>query len=1048
MTRMGHVNRIPTLVLIAAALAAAVSTAPAWAGEKKVEIDKKAAPGVLKEAGQSFEAARVLNGAERVAALEQVDAQVDAALRGDLSKDENAAARALSAQIRFELEDYEAASRLWRDASGGFEKDYFKDDAEFASVRALEMAGRDREAAREWAGWEERHPLSPLRGEARLARVWNFLRLGENEQAQKHLNELLKSSPWYEKDSRATLAKATLLYVQGKPMDALAAVGLKTQGPGASYLRGLCYRGQGAVLQSAAAFQEVADRYPDSPLRDPALLAKADAFLLAKDYRSASEEFSRVTKKAKDPKVIAEAEVRGAGSLFLTGAADSALLVLRSVVEKYPSSDVGARAQFLVGEVLVSRGQHAEAIVEMNRVLREYFQHSIAASAQYQVGRCLDALGRKTDATGTYQAVVSGYPLEPEAPAAAYLAGVGLLSQGKPRAAAPYFQIVLDRYTAQMEKPNPNIDAFRTPGKLELVDASLCLLLYSYHKAGDLGQLAGAPHALLQKMPPSRSSWRAYALLIDADASAAQARYPEAQATLEKLMKEFPDHASGAPATKLLAWSYARQGRDSLAIATEERLVARFGSTARPDIVSSAYLDIAHDRFNQKNYRAAADNYTAFLKRYPSHPKRHLAHYQAGLAYLRLNRAGDAVDHWEAIVKDSATAPIAEKAWSRAGDTYFQAQRYEDAKRAYRGLLTNFAETDAAALAMLRMGQCEYNAGHDAAALAQYSETVARFPDTAYSKEAQRGSELALYRLGQTAKGTAELAKLVEQYPTSSFAADALFQIAKAAYQEKRYSDAADGFRRVVSQFPGYSAADEAQFLLADAYGKAGDQEQARLAYEQFMAFFPQSELRPTAQFQLGLQYFQNQNFMQAAVAFTQVLGDSATEEVSAASRYNLALCQRQLGQPEDAKTTLLAYREKHPNDKRAADVAYQLGDLLEAAGEKEKALDEFQTALASRPTNALEMELIYRVGLNQENQGNVDTALKTYNRAILSPDKRNPYRLSALARSAAIWESRKELTRAMNAYRDIAQNSKDSELAAAAAGRASQLETARGKKR
>ena len=63
----------------------------------------------------------------------------------------------------------------------------------------------------------------------------------------------------------------------------------------------------------------------------------------------------------------------------------------------------------------------------------------------------------------------------------------------------------------------------------------------------------------------------------------------------------------GASATKLLAWSYARQGRDSLAIATEERLVARYGGTARQDIVASAYLDIAHDRFNQKNYRAAAE---------------------------------------------------------------------------------------------------------------------------------------------------------------------------------------------------------------------------------------------------------------------------------------------------------------------------------------------------------------------------------------------------------------------------------------------------------
>src|SRR5688500_13786238 len=105
MTRIGRRTRIPALILLTAALAApTLDPAPARAGEKKVEIDKKAAPGVLKEAGLTFESVRVLTGADRVTGLEQVNAQVDAALRGDLSKEETAAARALSAQIRFELQ--------------------------------------------------------------------------------------------------------------------------------------------------------------------------------------------------------------------------------------------------------------------------------------------------------------------------------------------------------------------------------------------------------------------------------------------------------------------------------------------------------------------------------------------------------------------------------------------------------------------------------------------------------------------------------------------------------------------------------------------------------------------------------------------------------------------------------------------------------------------------------------------------------------------------------------------------------------------------------
>src|SRR5262249_48746795 len=153
------------------------------------------------------------------------------------------------------------------------------------------------------------------------------------------------------------------------------------------------------------------------------------------------------------------------------------------------------------------------------------------------------------------------------------------------------------------------------------------------------------------------SPWRAWALLIDADATAGLGRFADAQITLERLAKEFPDHSVSASATQLLAWTYARQGKDSLAIATEDRLLARWGASGNDAIVSGAFLDIAHSRFNQKRYKEAAAAYEDFLGRWPTHRERAAALYQAGLCYLRLNRAGDAVDRWERLVRDSAATP-------------------------------------------------------------------------------------------------------------------------------------------------------------------------------------------------------------------------------------------------------------------------------------------------------------------------------------------------------------------------------------------------------
>ncbi|HEY6572306.1 MAG TPA: hypothetical protein VI198_03215, partial [Candidatus Eisenbacteria bacterium] len=78
------------------------------------------------------------------------------------------------------------------------------------------------------------------------------------------------------------------------------------------------------------------------------------------------------------------------------------------------------------------------------------------------------------------------------------------------------------------------------------------------------------------------------------------------------------------------------------------------------------------------------------------------------------------------------------------------------------------------------------------------------------------------------------------------------------------------------------------------------------------------------------------------------------------------------------------------------------------------------------------------------EAQSREKEALNAYERAAAAPDRKNAFRLSAVARCAFFYEKTKQVVRALDAYRDISVNSKDRELAAAAAGRASQLEAGR----
>ena len=996
-------------------------------------------PRTLQTLGLELEAARAAVGEDS----EQQLLALQSAL-GEL-RDENddhakASRNQLSGEILFALGRYDEANGKFKEAREKFEQKAYQDDAEFWRVLTLEADRRDADANKAWNEWVKHYGAeSPLRGEACLLRLWNALRRDDLKQGRELLAFAQRNAPWILEDPRWLNAEAVLELRAGDAKLALAALDRGAQGPDATYVRALALMAEGNSLKAAGFFQEASQRHPSPVVRDFAMLAKANIFLQSKVYKSAVEEFQLVLDRAEHPTVRAEAALRHAAAVFMDGDLQSAEQLLRGVATKHSDSDVGARAQFLLGETMVAQGRFEDAIVELNTILTLHFQQSVAASAQYRIGRCLDALNRPHDATGAYQAVVAGYPLEPEAPAAAYLAGAGLLAQGDFLGAAPYFQIVVDRYTTRKDADGAIV--FATPEHQDLTEAALCLLALSYHRAGRLGQLSGAVHLMLTQMPDSRSAWRAWTVLIDADALAAQGRHAESQAQLEKLFAAFPEHPAVVPGNQLLAWSYAQQGEDEQAIAIEERMLRRYATSGSTEQLATARLNIGHVRFNQRRYQDAASEYEAYLKIEQDPAQQLLPLYQLGLCYQRLGRTGDSVDRWERLVNLQPSAPISEKAWARAGDVYFAAGHYEDASRCYQGLLQNFTGSAAAATGMLRLAQCSYNAGDDAIAIERYSELIERFPRGEEAVEARSGLELALYRLGQSASGVDALAQLVERYPGSSFAADAQFQIASQLYEAKDFVRAAEEFRRVVSQFPNSPNVDRAQLLAADSYAEAGQQDAAKSAYEQFTMLFGDSELIREARFRLGSMYFENEDYMRTALEFSQVLEGEKRDDLSKAALFNLGVCQKLLGDGEASLAAFARYREWFGEDERSLDIAIQTGQIHRAMQQPEAAKTEFARALEKGADGAARLEIQFELGSIHEELGDVDAALETYGRAMKSSDKSNPFRISAVARCAAIYEDKEQYSNALKAYRDLARNADDAELRAAAELRAKELE-------
>jgi TolA-binding protein len=495
------------------------------------------------------------------------------------------------------------------------------------------------------------------------------------------------------------------------------------------------------------------------------------------------------------------------------------------------------------------------------------------------------------EAAASYQAVAEGHPLLPEAPAAVYLAGVGLFEQGRHMEAAGYFQLLLDRYAGQGARY-----VFANAQRQELMEAGLCLLQYSYHQAGEYGLMAGAPHLALQKMPPSGSLWRAYTLLLDADALAAVDRYVESQETLATLQREYPDHPVGVRANRLLAWTYARQGRQDLAIETERALLARFDALGDTENLSGALLTVAHAHFNAKRYDSGGSG----LPRVPAElqqrrPELLTALYQEGLCYVRLDRAGDAVDTWAQITSRAPTSAQARKAWLRTGDILFQAAHFDAAREQFTAMKQHFPDPEIQAAASLRLARCDHNQGRQAQALAGYRQVRARHAGTVEAEQATEGITQILYALGRNGDEQA-LKELFANHPDSPLAPEAGFELALIIYEAGDYEAAAEAFSSLFAQYPGYSAADRHLWFAADCLEKTGQAARAEQSWQNFLAYFPHSDLAPGALLRVAGLRFQDGRYHLALSDYEQVLQMPAENEIHAAAWYNLASCHRILG--------------------------------------------------------------------------------------------------------------------------------------------------------
>ncbi len=416
------------------------------------------------------------------------------------------------------------------------------EEALFGIGEASFQLKRWSEAGDAFASFLQKHPSSPLAGDALYLCAESRMVEGRWDEARSGYEEYLRRHP-------AAPEREKILYRLGiirVKKDDLAGIietfaNLERSYPGSAYLPEAWY------FQSVARFRQGT-------------------------YDKAAEGFARAAKAAGDTDLGRRAGLHLGNALFQAGrfreAADAYGIL---TAEKGPGGGLAAEASYGLARSLMKiegEGERAMAVVE--DFLRTFPDNPLAPKLLFEAAEFESRAGRTAAAAGRYRRISELYPVNELADDAALRLAQGMLGEGNAQEAAGLLEKALADY------PEGSV-----------LDGIWFTLGMARRKLGDCRGAEDAFAAVLTRFPQSRaypdSLYQSALCLVEAgDGTRAGVR-------LDELMKQYPDYP-GMPEACLTAAAIKEAGRD---YRQALNLLRKVVSSGREELSGRAQLGIA-----------------------------------------------------------------------------------------------------------------------------------------------------------------------------------------------------------------------------------------------------------------------------------------------------------------------------------------------------------------------------------------------------------------------------------------------------------------------
>lgn len=356
--------------------------------------------------------------------------------------------------------------------------------------------------------------------------------------------------------------------------------------------------GQNRFEESATVFEQTVAKSTGSNEQIEAYIKAGDAWLKAKKYEQAYEDYRRASEIDLRHPLAAQAAYQSGIALLKNGASDKAFRYFQTVEINFPESEFARQAALRRAEILQSQNNPEGTLEEYVRIVEQYTNAPVRSAAMHREGLVLFELNRYDEALAVFNAVLKDYPDSTQAPQAFYMRGFCRYLQGNAAEALQIFREFIETYPGSNWAPEV-----------------LFLLAEHAYNTGDYPQAHRAFLDITDRFP--RHELADAALFWAGSALLKQDSFLEAFTLFSRLVGDYPDSALLMDTRFAQGEALTELGEFSRAILAYDEIIKTAPDTLTADRARGRLGDCLFTlgATEPERYKEALETYQALYKK-------------------------------------------------------------------------------------------------------------------------------------------------------------------------------------------------------------------------------------------------------------------------------------------------------------------------------------------------------------------------------------------------------------------------------------------------